>query len=265
MMLTLAFPAFDPVMIHLGPIPVYWYGIAYVMGILMGWQYALWLARRYVPTLTKGQVDDFMMWALGGIVIGGRLGHVLFFDWARYVDHPWEILMTRKGGMSFHGGLIGVAIALILYCRKNKLSLFRFSDIIATVAPIGICLGRIANFVNGELYGRVTDVSWAMVFPHGGPLPRHPSQLYEAFLEGLLLLIVLHLSWRMTVLREAPGRLTGLFLVGYGAARTLVEFVREPDTFYSLGGIDLTTGQLLSVPLILTGLWFLFRKNQSNP
>lgn len=255
----LNFPQIDPVLIHLGPISVHWYGIAYVVGLLLGWQYAVWIARRFVPTITKIHIDDFMMWALGGIVIGGRLGHILFFELDRYLSHPLEIFMTWKGGMSFHGGMIGVIIAIILYCRKNNISILRFADILAAITPIGLCLGRLANFINAELYGRITNVSWGVVFPNGGPFPRHPSQLYEAFLEGLLLLIILHFGWRIAAVRDIPGRLTGMFLLGYGLARTLIEFVREPDTLYTIFGIGLTTGQLLSLPMILVGAYFIWQ------
>ena len=165
--------------------------------------------------------------------------------------------MTWKGGMSFHGGFLGVLIAMILYCKKKQIPLLRFADIFAAITPIGLFFGRIANFVNGELYGRVTDVSWAIIFPYGGPFPRHPSQIYEALLEGLLLFIILNIGWRISCLREIPGRLSGLFLLGYGLARTFVEFFREPDTFYTILGINLTTGQVLSIPMILIGAYFL--------
>lgn len=255
----LTFPQIDPVLFHIGPLAVHWYGISYVVSILLAWQYAIWISKHFNLTITKQQVDDFLMWALGGIVIGGRLGHILFFELDRYLSNPLEIFMTWKGGMSFHGGMLGVVIAILVYCRKYKISIYRFADILAAVTPIGLLLGRIANFINGELFGRITDVSWAMVFPHGGPFPRHPSQLYEAALEGLALLIILHIGWRIAVIRELPGRLTGIFLVGYGISRTLVEFVREPDTFHHILGFDLTTGQLLSIPMILFGTYLIWQ------
>jgi phosphatidylglycerol:prolipoprotein diacylglycerol transferase len=256
---VLTFPQIDPVFFHIGPLAVRWYGISYVVGILVAWQYAIWITKHFNLTITKQQIDDFLMWALGGIVIGGRLGHILFFQLERYIANPLEIFMTWEGGMSFHGGMLGVVIAILVYCRKNQIPILRFADIFAAVTPIGLLLGRIANFVNGELFGRITDVSWAMVFPHGGPFPRHPSQLYEAALEGLALLIILHIGWRMAGIRELPGRLTGIFLVGYGIARTLVEFVREPDTFHSIIGLELTTGQMLSIPMILYGAYLMWQ------
>jgi phosphatidylglycerol:prolipoprotein diacylglycerol transferase len=258
----LKFPQIDPVLIHLGPLSVHWYGVAYVVGLLAGWQYAVWIAKRFAPTITKAHIDDFMMWALAGIILGGRLGHILFYEPGRYLANPLEIFMTWKGGMSFHGGMLGVIVAILLYCRKAHIPLLRFSDIFATITPIGLFLGRLANFINGELYGRTTDVPWGMVFPYGGPLPRHPSQLYEAFLEGLVLLAVLHMGWRVAVFRDVPGRLTGLFLLGYGLARTLVELVREPDAIHPLLGMDLTTGQLLSIPMVLAGIWLIWQPNR---
>lgn len=255
----LTFPQIDPVLFHIGPLSVHWYGISYMVGILLAWQYAVWIAKHYELSITKKQIDDFLMWALAGVVLGGRLGHILFFELDRYLDHPLEIFMTWKGGMSFHGGMLGVVIAILIYCRKEHIPIFRFADILAAVTPIGLFLGRIANFINGELFGRVTDVSWAMVFPYGGPYPRHPSQLYEAALEGLALLIILHIGWRIASLRDIPGRLTGIFLLGYGLARTIVEYVREPDAMHSFLGLDLTTGQLLSLPMILVGLIFIWQ------
>jgi phosphatidylglycerol:prolipoprotein diacylglycerol transferase len=257
----LTFPQIDPVMIHLGPISIHWYGVAYVISLWVGWQYAIWITKRFAPGITKTQIDDFMMWALGGIILGGRFGHILFFDLDRYLANPIEIFMTWKGGMSFHGGMLGVVVALLLYCRKMKLPLFRFADIFATITPIGLFLGRLANFINGELYGRITDVPWGMVFPYGGPSPRHPSQIYEAFLEGLVLLVILHIGWRVATIRDIPGRLTGLFLSGYGIARILVEYVREPDTLHSLFGMELTTGQLLSLPMVAIGVYFILGRS----
>jgi len=255
----LKFPEIDPVMLHLGPISVYWYGVAYMVGFLLAWQYAAWLTKCFAPSISKIQVDDFLMWALAGVVIGGRLGHILFFEPGRYLAHPIEIFMTWKGGMSFHGGMIGVTVAILIYCRKFHIPILRFSDILVSVVPIGLFLGRIANFINGELYGRVSDVSWAMVFPYGGPLPRHPSQLYEAFFEGFVLLCLLHIGWRIPLLRNTSGRLTGLFLLGYGLARYFVEFVRQPDTLYALLGMDLTTGQILSLPMIVVGFYLIWQ------
>jgi len=257
----LTFPQIDPVLLHIGPVSIHWYGIAYVTGLLAGWYYANKVAKRFAPTITKTQIDDFMMWALAGIIVGGRLGHILFFDPHRYAVNPLEIFMTWKGGMSFHGGLLGVILAMILYCRKANVPFLRFADIFATVTPVGLFFGRLANFVNGELYGRATDLPWGMVFPYGGDLPRHPSQLYEAFLEGVVLLVILHVGWRIPSIKRIPGSLTGVFLSGYGTARFLVEFLREPDTLYHFLGVSLTTGQLLSLPMVVIGCYLISRRS----
>ena len=259
-MLILPFPIIDPVLIQLGPLKVHWYGIAYIAGIVGGWHYALWLAKRYTNVITKQNIDDYITLAVISIVLGGRLGHILFYDFFYYLHHPLEILMTWKGGMSFHGGFMGIVISTIVFCRKRKIPLFAFADILAAVAPLGLFFGRLANFINGELYGRVTDVPWAMIFPYAGPLPRHPSQLYEAALEGLALLIILYWGWTKTSLSKTPGRLTGLFMLGYGISRILIEFVREPEPGLFYSGI--TIGQVLSLPLLILGLyWFSLRKD----
>lgn len=258
--LAIPFPMIDPVMVHLGPIKIHWYGIAYVVGIVLGWQYAAYLAEKYTTTVTRKHIDDFIMWALVGIIVGGRLGQVLFYDPVGYFFHPEQILMVWKGGMSFHGGFLGVIVAMIIFCRKYSIPFFVLGDLMTAAAPIGLCLGRIANFINGELYGRVTDVPWAIVFPHGGELARHPSQLYEALLEGLFLLGILYLAWRSPRMRNVPGRISGLFLIGYGIARIVVETVREPEASgYLIWGT--TIGQWLSLPLVIVGLVFLFRQS----
>lgn len=254
-MYTIPFPMIDPVMFQLGPLKVHWYGIAYVVGIVLGWQYAVFLAEKYTTTIKRQHIDDFVLWALFGIVIGGRLGQVLFYDPVHYFANPEQIMMVWKGGMSFHGGLLGLTIALVLFCKKYKLPFLVMADLISAVGPIGLFLGRIANFINGELYGRVTDVPWAVIFPYGGNLPRHPSQLYEAFLEGLLLLIILNIAWHLRKIRDVPGRITGIFLLGYGLARILVETVREPEVMGYLW-MGTTWGQWLSLPLVIAGLFF---------
>ncbi len=260
-MFAFLFPSFDPVLIQIGPVKVHWYGLAYAAGIILGWRYAIYLAKNYVTTVGAKQLDNFVAWAVVGIIVGGRLGHVLFYDLGHYLNHPFEIIMTWKGGMSFHGGLIGVMIVTFIYCQRHAIPLFQFADILAAAAPIGLGLGRLANFINNELYGRVTEVPWAVYFPHAGPLPRHPSQLYEAFAEGFLLWFCLAWAWRRPWLRNHPGRITGLFLLGYGLMRFLVEYVREPEIIYPIGGCLLTQGQMLSVPLVIVGMYWLKRKN----
>ena len=258
--LAIAFPQIDPVLIAFGPFAIRWYALGYIAGLFGG----AWYMRRLVkapPALMKPeQVDDFVIWALIGIVAGGRLGYVLFYKPLFFLDHPLEILKTWEGGMSFHGGLLGMVAAIILFARKYKLDQWYVGDHVACVAPIGIALVRLANFINGELWGRVApDVPWAMVFPDGGPEPRHPSQLYEAFSEGLVLLIVLHVLWRIPSVRHRPGILAGVFWIGYGVLRTFGELFREPDAHlgFLIGGA--TMGQFLSVPMILIGIAFIVR------
>jgi len=258
-MYAIAFPAIDPVAIEIGPLVIRWYSLAYVLGILLGWQYAKRLAPRTEGRIESVHIDDFIIWATLGVILGGRLGYVLFYRPGYFIDNPLEILAMWKGGMSFHGGMIGVVVAIGLFCLKRRLSVLSFADLIAAAAPIGLFFGRVANFVNGELYGRATDVPWAVVFPRGGPEPRHPSQLYEAALEGLVLfalLAVLIFAWQ--ALRR-PGLVTGVFLMGYAVARFLVEYVREPDAHLgTLLGLA-TMGQLLSLPLAIAGIWLVRR------
>jgi phosphatidylglycerol:prolipoprotein diacylglycerol transferase len=257
MAFAIPFPALDPVAFEIGPITIRWYALAYVAGILIGWRYAVRLAAETPRRPSVRQIDDFVLWATLGVIIGGRLGYVLFYQPHYYLAHPLEILAVWRGGMSFHGGLAGVVVALVAYARHLKLDVLAFSDVIACVAPIGLFFGRLANFVNGELYGRVTDVPWAIVFPDGGNLPRHPSQLYEAGLEGAALFFLLWAARRFTRARTRPGVLTGIFLAGYGAARVFGEMFREPDTQLGFLVSGLTMGQILSLPLIIAGIAFM--------
>jgi phosphatidylglycerol:prolipoprotein diacylglycerol transferase len=258
-MLTLAFPAIDPVALEIGPLVLRWYALAYIAGIVLGW----WLARRLVElspvAATRDQLDDAVTWVTLGIILGGRLGYVLFYRPGYYVTAPWEALYVWQGGMAFHGGMLGVAVALLLFCRRQKLDPLLFGDRIACVVPIGLFFGRLANFANGELWGRVTDVPWAMVFPHGGPEPRHPSQLYQAFLEGVCLFVLMQVLVRMPALRARPGLLCGVFLMGYGAARIVGEFFRQPDAHLGFLAFGVTMGQLLSLPMLAIGAWLVMR------
>ena len=207
------------------------------------------------------QVDDFLTWATLGVVLGGRLGYVLFYQPSRFLAAPWQILEVWQGGMSFHGGMLGVAIAIIWFCRSQGIPIFGFADRIAVVAPLGLGLGRIANFINGELWGRPAPdwLPWAMVFPTGGPVARHPSQLYQALLEGVVLLVVMVLLARRESVRERFGLLTGVFLLGYGIARITGEFFRQPDAFLGFLYAGATMGQLLSLPMVLAGIWLILR------
>lgn len=254
-------PAFDPVAFSLGPLVVRWYALAYIGGILFGWWYIRFLDRKGWKLLTREHADDLVFHVVLGIILGGRLGYVLFYNLAYFMEHPSHVFRVWEGGMSFHGGMIGFILAVLLYCRRRGLPFFGVMDVLAAAAPVGICLGRLANFVNGELFGRPTEVPWAMVFPAGGPLPRHPSQLYEAALEGLLLFLVLMFVYHRPWGRRF-GLCSGLFLLGYALGRTFVEFFREPDAQlgFLLGG--LTMGQLLSLPMALLGLWLIIRSRR---
>jgi phosphatidylglycerol---prolipoprotein diacylglyceryl transferase len=259
--LIIPFPAFDPVLVHLGPFAIRWYALAYICGILLGWLYARALIRNTrlwggsVP-MTVIDFDDFILWVTLGIILGGRIGYVLFYNFEHFAAHPLEMVQLWNGGMSFHGGFTGCVVAVVLFARKRGIPILSLGDMTCAVAPIGLFLGRIANFINGELWGRPADVPWAMVFPGGGPLPRHPSQLYEATLEGLVLLAVLYLLIRAGALKW-PGLIIGSFAVVYAVARTVSEFFREPDAQLGFLWGGLTMGMLLSVPLCLAGVGFI--------
>ncbi len=259
--MALSFPDLDPVAVRLGPFAIRWYALAYIAGLVAGWRYTRWLVSKPPNAMRPEQVDDFLVWATLGVVLGGRLGYVLFYKPLYYFSQPLEIFALWRGGMSFHGGALGVIVAIIVFSRRNRLDLLAVGDTICTVVPLGLFFGRIANFVNGELFGRPApdDLPWAVIFPGGGPVPRHPSQLYEAGLEGLVLFIVLHLLWRNEGLRLRGGFLSGAFLAGYGLARIIGEFFRQPDAHlgYLWGGA--TMGQLLSIPLVIVGVAFMIR------
>lgn len=260
---ALPFPTIDPVLISLGPFAIRWYAIAYIAGIVLAWRLVLWLIARGNSAWSRKDADDFVVWATVGIILGGRLGYVLFYKPEFYLFHPHEILFIWQGGMSFHGGLLGVTGAIVLFCRRRGLNLLAVADMIAVAGPIGLFFGRIANFINAELYGRTTDVPWAVVFPNGGPLARHPSQLYEAGLEGIVLFAIMVLLYFGTAMRHRPGFLTGIFVSGYTAARLFVELFREPDAHLGFLAGGITMGQVLSLPLLLFGLlliaWALHR------
>lgn len=254
------FPNIDPVALQIGPVALHWYGLAYVAGFFAGLAYLKHVAGRLYPNsvVTPKHADDIFIWIIIGIVLGGRLGYVLFYNLPFYLDNPLAILKTWQGGMAFHGGLVGVLLAVLLFCRKNKLGFFDIADRMAPGICFGLFFGRVANFINGELYGRVTDMPWGMVFPGGGPLPRHPSQLYEAFLEGVVLFIILHLVLRR---RLRKYELSGLFMMGYGVSRFIVEAFRQPDNLPHLQqGIFtvITMGQLLCLPMMGIGAFLLY-------
>lgn len=254
-MLTLTYPVIDPVLLEIGPFAIRWYALSYIAGILLAWRYMAWLTKRSPIGITRADVDDFVVWATLGVILGGRLGYVLFYKAGYYIHHPLEAFAVWQGGMSFHGGLLGVVFALWLFARKRGYPWIGVADLVACAAPIGLFLGRLANFVNGELYGRVTDSPLGMVFPGAGPLPRHPSQLYEAFLEGLVLFaILLFLALRPGCF-DRRGLLGGVFLIGYGLSRSFVELFRQPDAHLGFLLAGTTMGQWLSLPLILVGVW----------
>jgi phosphatidylglycerol:prolipoprotein diacylglycerol transferase len=259
---AIPFPVIDPVAISVGPFAIRWYALAYVAGIFLGW----WYAKRLVanpalwgpagPPLTSRDIDDFVVWAALGIVVGGRLGYVLFYDLAYFIANPMDIVAIWSGGMSFHGGFLGTVLALALFARRRKIPMWSMIDVIAPGVAFGIFLGRIANFVNSELWGRVTDLPWGVMFPlapDGGIAPRHPSQLYEAALEGIALFVFLRILTHSYRKLATPGFVSGAFAFGYGVARTFCEFFREPDLQLGFLPGGLTMGMVLSVPMIVAG------------
>lgn len=245
-------PNIDPVAIALGPVKVHWYGLMYVIGFLALWFFASRRAKQPNSGWTTEQVADFVFYGALGVILGGRVGYMLFYNLSQYVAHPLDIFKVWEGGMSFHGGLIGVLLAMLYFARKTGKTFFTVADFFAPWVPIGLGLGRLGNFINHELWGRTTDLPWGMVFRDAGSLPRHPSQLYQAALEGLALFVIL---WLFTRKPRPTASVSGLFLVGYGTFRVVAEFVREPDA--QLGYLAfgwLTMGQVLSVPMILFGI-----------
>ena len=272
-LLVLPFPAIDPVIIEVGPLALRWYALAYIVGIILAWRYMrslvlndrLWGATQRP---TPADLDDFVLWGTLGIIIGGRLGYVLFYNPAYYFANPGEALAVWTGGMSFHGGFAGTVIAMVLFAWRRGLSIWTLFDLAGCAAPIGLFFGRIANFINAELWGRATDVPWAFVFPGAGPEPRHPSQLYESALEGVVLFFVLRLLSHRFDLLKRPGFLAGAFAFGYGIARSIAEFYRVPDAHIGYLSGFLTMGILLSLPMILAGiaamLWAGTRKTEAS-
>jgi phosphatidylglycerol:prolipoprotein diacylglycerol transferase len=258
---VLTFPDIDPIALQLGPLAIRWYALAYIVGIVLSWRLLRRLVIQSPNVATPTQVDDFVSWATLGVVLGGRLGYCLFYQPSVYLHDPIGILRVWTGGMSFHGGMLGVAFVVILFCYKNSIPILGFADRLAVCAPIGLGLGRVANFINGELWGRPAPewLPWAMVFPRAGPVPRHPSQIYQALMEGLLLFLFMYLLSRRETVRARFGMLTGLFLIGYGIARIVGECFREPDDFLGFLWFGATMGQLLSIPMVVVGIWLALR------
>lgn len=248
------FPNIDPVLIQIGPLPIRWYSLAYIAGLLIGVFYMRFLGKKSKLKLEKDFIDDFILYSIIGIIVGGRLGYVLLYGFTKYARDPIAIFKTWEGGMSFHGGLIGFLVAMILLGRSRKISHWNILDLAACAAPIGIFFGRVANFINGELFGRVTEVPWGVIFPYGGHLPRHPSQLYEAFTEGLLLFVIMNICFFKFQMFKQERRLSAVFAVTYSFFRILVECFREPDA--SIGYIFgyLTMGQLVSFAIFAIGI-----------
>ncbi len=256
------FPDIEPVAISIGALQIRWYALAYLAGFLLGWWYALKLIKHFFAdgTVTKAHIDDFLSWAIVGVILGGRIGYVLFYQWDYFSGYPLEALKIWHGGMSFHGGALGVIAALFAFAWRRKIPVLRLADIIACVTPIGLFFGRIANFINGELYGRITDGTWGVVFPGGGSMPRHPSQFYEAALEGLVLFMILFLAVRCKAVRKKAGALSAIFLIGYGSFRFFIEHFREPDEYLGFVLGHLSMGQVLCLPMIALGAGLLLWK-----
>ena len=268
-MITL--PVLDPVALNLGPISIKWYGLAYMVSLLLGWVYARSLAGNQrlwggKSPLKPAQFDDILMWVTLGVVVGGRLGYVLFYNPVYFFNNPSQIVATWNGGMSFHGGLLGSLIVLWFYARRHNLPVLAVMDVASAVAPLGFYFGRLANFINGELWGRVTDVPWAMIFPNpeAGGVARHPSQLYEAALEGLLLFLVLRFLTHRKLAFLKPGLVSGTMILGYGLARIFVENFRQFDEGVGLMIGPFTPGMIYSVPMVLLGSWLIYRARAGN-
>ena len=256
-MFPIELPYFDPNILTIGPIAIRWYSLAYIIGILFTLFY-LKKTNERENYLTQKAYDDWLTWAVLSIILGGRVGYVLFYNLPYFISNPLQIFAFWNGGMSFHGGLLGAILGMRLFASHYKINFLHFTDNVAVAVPVGLFCGRIANFINLELYGRVTGSEFGVIFPNGGPLPRHPSQLYEAFLEGVLLFIILISLKRFTKISQFKGKLSGVFLIFYGAFRSLVEIFREPDEQIGFVFDYLTLGQILSLPIVLLGIYLVF-------
>jgi phosphatidylglycerol:prolipoprotein diacylglycerol transferase len=272
-MMAILFPQINPIALQIGPLSIKWYGIAYALGIILSLFFIQKLSSnrfnrfKEIPALLSKEIDSLGLYMMIGIVLGGRLGYVIFYRSEWFLTRPLMVLNTLEGGMSFHGGLIGMATTLFVFCRRKNISFLSVSDLLCCVGPIGLFFGRLANFINGELYGRITSVPWGIVFPYGGTLPRHPSQLYEAATEGLLLLMILMILFFKTTISRRLGALTGVFMIGYGIARIAIEEYREPDLLMShfmirIWDIKITTGQALTMPMLICGMVLILRSKK---
>jgi phosphatidylglycerol:prolipoprotein diacylglycerol transferase len=269
-LLALPFPNIDPVALQIGPVAIKWYGLAYMAGLVLGWLYIrrlvreTWLWPNKTPPFSSEKVDDLLLYMTFGVVLGGRLGFVLFYEPGHYLNHPVEIPQLWRGGMAFHGALVGCGLVTWLFAQRNNVSPWGTMDLCAAAVPIGLFFGRLANFINGELFGRPTSVPWGMVFPEAAlqhpdiePTPRHPSQLYEAFFEGFVLLLVLRWLTHRRLALQTPGVVTGAFLIGYGLARSFCELYRQPDPLHAFTAGPFTPGIVYSLPMMLLGLYFI--------
>lgn len=265
MMTGFVYPEISPIIVQIGPLALRWYSMAYLFGILFGWWLAAKRIKKYQIPLTKNNLEDIVFYFTLGVILGGRLGYVLAYGTEKFWLNPLEIFAVWHGGMSFHGGIVGVIIAMYLAAKHVNFSFLKLTDFTAPLVPVGIFLGRLANFVNDELWGRVTNVAWAVRFPNGGYLPRHPSQLYEACLEGVVLFVILNLMWTNKQCRERKGFISGAFLLGYALFRMLLEQFREPDAQLGFLWSGVTMGQLLSLPALLGGVYLLSKaKSEQN-
>lgn len=259
-MTGLAFPQISPVALSIGPLDIRWYSLAYLFGILIAWYLILKNNKKYDLGFEKIHIEDLAFYITLGIILGGRMGYAIFYGGTEMWLKPWRLLEIWKGGMSFHGGIAGVIAAAWLYAKKYKFAFLKITDIVALYTPIGLFLGRIANFINDELWGRPTDLPWAVRFPNGGFIPRHPSQIYEAFFEGIILFVLLNVLWSYKKVREKNGIISALFVIAYGLFRIAMEKFREPDAHIGFLFADITMGQLLSLPLIITGIVIILLK-----
>ena len=258
----LTYPNIDPIAFSIGPMQVHWYGLMYLFGFISAWGLAHWRVKHYQLNWASEQIGDLIFFLALGVIIGGRLGYMFFYNIKQFIIEPLSLFKLWEGGMSFHGGLLGVLVALVFFARKVKKPLWEVTDFVAPLVPLGLAAGRIGNFINGELWGRVTDVPWAMIFPRVDALPRHPSQLYEFGLEGIVLFVLI---WWYANKPRPAGCVSGIFLIGYAICRLMIECFREPD--YQLGFIAfnwLTMGQLLSIPMLIAGLLLWFIKRNEN-
>lgn len=263
-MFAIPFPMIDPVLISLGPFDIRWYALAYIAGIILGWWYLSKLNKKEPTILSQKALDDIIVWAVLGIIVGGRLGYVGFYNFEYYSKYPGDIIKVWQGGMSFHGGVLGFIFFMYLFCLRHKVAFLPLMDLLACVAPIGLFFGRIANFINNELYGTQTTMPWGVIFPGTDGMPRHPSQIYEALLEGALLFVLLRLLVSEDRFRNKAGFLSGAFLLGYAACRSIVEVYREPDHHIGYLFHFFTMGQILSIPMVFFGILLLFWTNNQK-